>query len=273
MDPDATRKLAADRPLWEAIDACRPGSDDVHSPELAGLAERLLVDPQLAAAFARVQRFDTFVAEALDDVPVPEGIERRLLAALSAAREGAAVSAAPTEEANPVEAPFSTVPLARRRFSARWVSSLAAVAAVLLVGAFLAWPSSRLTADSLPLAAQQWFLAFDPATARWQDPSPQGYPFPARELAVPAPRWAAVRTAEGYHLAAYDVSLPSAPAVLFVLRGGPGGLPERPPRSPQLSTGAQSVAVWQTGGVTYALVVQGGPAVYQRLLPPPLPTA
>jgi hypothetical protein len=279
MSQDAPRQPAAERALWEAIDACRPGSDDIHLPELAGLAERLLVDPRLAEAFERVQRFDTRLAEALDDVPEPEGLQARLLAALAAARgdeRGAAgapsvVQPAAAREESAAPKNVSTLPLPGRR--SHWAWTVAAVAAGLLVGAWLAWPTSRLTAQTLPLAAQQWFLAFDLTSAPWQDGAAQGYPFPARELAAPAARWAAVRTAEGYHLAAYDVSLPSAPAVLFVLRGGPRGLPTRPPAAPQLATGAQSVAVWQAGGATYALVVQGGPAIYRRLLPAPLPTA
>lgn len=273
--------------LWHAIDACRPGSDDEQSPELAPLAERLAADADLSRAFAGAQRFDMLVAEALDDLPLPTGFEQRLLAALTSAQtapgdHGAADEAASVAAASPEPsiAPAAasvqpaTLAFARARSRRRWLVSVAAVAAAVAVGAWLAWPRAELTADSLPIAAQQWFLEFDSSAAAWHNQTvPAGYTFPVRDLGARRPRWAAVSTADGFHLAAYDVSLPSVTAYLFVLEGGPAGLPSQPPTAPQRSTGAQTVAVWQAGGLTYALVVQGDAAAYRRFLLPPPETA
>ncbi len=273
--------------LWQAIDACRPGSDDERCSELAPLADRLAADAELAQAFAGAQRFDMLVAETLDDLPLPAGFEQRLLALLASAQtapvergttDEAAVAAARSPEPSVTPAQdseeFATWPSARARSRRRWLAGVAAVAAAVVVGAWLAWPRAELTADSLPIAAQQWFLEFDSSAAAWHNQTvPAGYTFPVRDLGARRPRWAAVNTADGYQLAAYDLSLPTVTAYLFVLDGGPAGLPSQPPTSPQRSTGAQSVAVWQAGGLTYALVVQGDAAAYRRFLLPPPETA
>jgi hypothetical protein len=250
---------------------------------MAPLAQRLLADPQLAEAFAGAQRFDMLVAEALDDVPIPLGFEQRLLSALMAGMQAAPVAQAALEEPAqlPAESPTTetahsprVVPFPASRTHRRWLVGVAAAAAALLVGAWLAWPRSQLTADSLPVAAQQWFLDFDLAAAAWESTTvPAGYTFPVHDLGARKPRWAAVQTSDGYHLAAYDLSLPGVTAVLFVLDGGPSGLPSQPPTTPQRSTGAESVAVWKAGGLTYALVVRGDARAYQRFLPLPPETA
>jgi len=260
--------------LWQAIDACRPGSDDECAPEMAELAAELQRNPLLAQAFASAQRFDMQVAEALDDVPLPEGFEQRLLAALSLNAAHTTLAVEPAAHASPVAEPVASVPFASRSSQRRWTGVALAAAAAVVIGAWLAWPRTQLTAESLPVAAQQWFLDFEPATASWQSTAiTNGYTFPVNDLGARRPRWTAVRTADGYYLAAYDLSTPTVRAYLFVLDGGPEGLPSQPPAAPQRSTGQQTVAVWQAGGLTYALVVEGDSSAYQRFLLPPPQTA
>jgi hypothetical protein len=70
--------------ILEALDACRAGHDDLHDADLAALAARLAEDADLRDRLARVQRLDVRLAEAIDDVPVPEGLAERLLVALAA---------------------------------------------------------------------------------------------------------------------------------------------------------------------------------------------
>src|SRR5690349_13499570 len=69
--------------LREQIDACRPGSRDLAAPELAELSRALELDADVAAEFARSQTFDGAVTRALVDVPVPERLVDRLLAAVA----------------------------------------------------------------------------------------------------------------------------------------------------------------------------------------------
>ena len=68
--------------IREAMEACRPGSDDLEDPALVFLAEQLAADPKLGHVFERLQRLDGTVAEAFGDVPVPDGLADRITARL-----------------------------------------------------------------------------------------------------------------------------------------------------------------------------------------------
>ena len=77
--------MANERGIVEAIDACRPGSNDLDAPEMNDLARRLKEDRRIAAAFESLQRWDVRVGNAVGDVPVPEGLQARILARLMSA--------------------------------------------------------------------------------------------------------------------------------------------------------------------------------------------
>ena len=79
------------RTALERLDAVRPGSDDLSETEMAGLEEALAEDAELRTEFDRRREWDRGIAEALRDVPVPEGLKGRLLTRL-AASDGAAVA-------------------------------------------------------------------------------------------------------------------------------------------------------------------------------------
>lgn len=68
-----------------AIDACRPASDDLSLVELHELAAELATNPRLAQMHDRIQSLDAAIARAVVDVPVPEGLQARLMASLAAA--------------------------------------------------------------------------------------------------------------------------------------------------------------------------------------------
>ena len=72
--------------ILEAIEACRPGSNDLSDPGLAFLATELAARAELDDAYERLQRLDAMLAVAFKDVPVPEGLGQRILARLAAAR-------------------------------------------------------------------------------------------------------------------------------------------------------------------------------------------
>jgi|GEM_PF-1887169 len=74
--------------IYEAMEACRPGSRDLSDPELGFLAQALAEDPALAARYRWVQAVDQQVAAAFADVPVPEGLEVRLMEHLQTALGG-----------------------------------------------------------------------------------------------------------------------------------------------------------------------------------------
>ena len=75
-----------DERILEAIEACRPGSDDVADPALAYLAAAMAADPELENLYARLQQVDGMLTADFRRVPVPEGLDHRLLERLAAAR-------------------------------------------------------------------------------------------------------------------------------------------------------------------------------------------
>ena len=50
--------------LWEAMESCRGGIDDLSDPEFAELAEQLAEDPQLRVHFQRLQEADGAIGSA-----------------------------------------------------------------------------------------------------------------------------------------------------------------------------------------------------------------
>jgi hypothetical protein len=137
--------------MLEAMECCRPGSDDLADRGLAGLAAAMAVDPELADRFRRQQRADEAVRAAICDVPVPEGLARRLLERLGTAPAAASSIARGVEDIAPAgEAGASC--RGRRRFSRRWLLAGAAAlgaAAAVLAAVCMRMPSGK---DYSPLA-------------------------------------------------------------------------------------------------------------------------
>lgn len=79
LDPD----------LIEQIDACRTGSDDIEQREFVGLAKALASDAELRTTYDAVQRLDTRIVTALDDLAVPGDLKSRILARLAATSSAA----------------------------------------------------------------------------------------------------------------------------------------------------------------------------------------
>ena len=74
--------MMTDQEIQQAIDACRPGSDDLQRPEMAALAEAIRCDPDVRRRYDCSQQFDASVRGVFRDVPVPAGLADRLLAAV-----------------------------------------------------------------------------------------------------------------------------------------------------------------------------------------------
>lgn len=130
------------RLLQERLDAVRPGSDDLSLPEMSQVRQALKEHPELALEVARRQRFDARVRGAMFDVPVPEGLEQRILSVL-------AQEWSQTSEKLPRPA-TSSVPVTRRQALA-WGGALAA--SVLAAGVY--WSTNSQTPETIPLADLQ----------------------------------------------------------------------------------------------------------------------
>ncbi|MBX3411916.1 MAG: hypothetical protein KF708_04300 [Pirellulales bacterium] len=279
MRPDDAARPHDER-RFEAIDACRPGSQDHDLPETRFLTELFERDHAHRVMFERVQQFDQSIQAALERGPVPGGLEQRLLAALAAAREasvdpvqGAIDSPAPTAENT---AAPGTVGEPRRRTSRRvWMASAAATAAALLV-AYWFWPANEYTHEGV-LAFGQAFFTADQGRGSGISPAakkpPTGYRLSRFVNPHAGQQWRYVKGFLGRNGVAYDLELGGVTATLYVVKvaGTPKsprilpGAGQSPLRQPA-SSGQRPTDAWLENGYLYVLVVEGSEADYQQFI-------
>lgn len=285
-----------DERLLEAIDVCRPGSDDHQLPETAFLGKLLDREPARQRLFERVQRLDATIEQAIDRVPVPAGLEDRLLAALAAARETAlAESGKLVAESQFVDAPGTEIdsaasspqeayapsvrPPLRRRTSRRvWLVSGLATAAALLVGYWF-WPANEYTHEAVMAFGQDYFST-DMAQAAWGTGTPlatkqppAGYRLSRFVNARANPQWRSIKSFLGRNGIAYDLQLGDTRATLYVVKvaGTPKaphilpGASQAPLRHPA-SSGVRPTDAWTESGFLYVLVVDGNEQDYQQFI-------
>ena len=254
----------------EQIDACRPGSDDLTLPALAGLAEAVDRDRGVADELARSQRFDRAVSAAMHDVPLPIGLLERLEARLAAGESlettddeaparltGEAVSRAIlTESASP------TAAAAPRRINRRGLwAAVASIAAIVLiiVASQLSRPPRQVANHELAVMASDWLNQKLPESA-WQPISsepPYSVPAGVRSAA----RWQKFSTSQGQKGIVIELrgSRPGGqrPARLFIIASRDKySVPTIPYTRLTNTTGQVAVAAWHTANLLYVVVVE-----------------
>ena len=271
-----------DRELLRQIDCRRADGRDADQPELAHLTPRAADDPctadgaRVAELLARGAAFDRRVMAALEDAPLPAGLEGRLLAALAAAEiheelDSAAVVAVPADfaPASPALMSPAVAPLPRRCLTRRrWAYACGGIAAAAIVG-LGAWALTPPTYTEEEV--RERVLAFylqDMAAA----PSAKAVPsLPFSQQIAVAPRVA--RRVDGFlgqTAVAFDLRTRSgARATLYVAPVSVAGLPVVPPPRLGPVTGRQAVVAWQEGELLYVLVVEGGEREYPQFIHTP----
>ncbi|HUT13882.1 MAG TPA: hypothetical protein VMY42_25560 [Thermoguttaceae bacterium] len=262
-----------DERILEAIEACRPGSDDMADGELAFLAAELEAHPELADLYDRLQRTDEVVAAAFREVPVPEGLEQRLLDHLAAARAADTLAAdsrkatAALAEDRPVVAAVRP-----RRFSRRWLiagGTLTTTAAAVLV-AVVVWMLNHgpqpYTKQMVLEDAQRFFIdesrELGPIRTYPNEPPPADYRIRPEQLGQML-QWRPITGFLDCDGVAYDV--PGGQATIYVVRRTiDDRLPVQPPPSADPTTGGVSASVWQQGELLCVLVVDGDSDAYRR---------
>ena len=249
--------MAIDRRTLEGIESCRPGSDDLQSPELADVARAVRDDPQAQSTYARVQKSDAAIRAAMEQVPVPVGLAARIVTALAAdalatssASNGAQTSRVPSgtilagavSAAQQVEHAedqvVATSRPSRRAWSRRdWLAIGAAMAATVVVAVGV--QKYLDTGDDAPLdaLADRWLSELGPT---WHDMQqmPKGFVVPAA-ITAEATGWQAIGRTKGvaYRL----VHATAGTAQLFVVRMATNGLPvRRRPRRSRIPADARS---------------------------------
>jgi len=258
-----------DERIIEAIEACRPGRDDVGDPALADLAAELAVNPDLAQHYERLQQLDANLGSAFQNVPVPDGLDQRLLARLQQAQaENVPLQA---EEGERIGSDMATVMrpnrLSRRRILA--VGGFAAAAVLVIAATVHIYNSRPYTRDGVLEDSVAFFEVESPNPGELVDrtPPPEGYPFSRSVGRVPQMQWRSIGKFLGRTGVAYDLPVCDR-ATLYVVRQKVPGLAANPPLRPQKDTGGFSAATWQEGELLYVLVLHGNNsrAVYRGLV-------
>ena len=276
-----SEKPIQDPRFLEAMEACRPESDDLKDPALAFLADRLAADSQLKDVFQRLQCLDAKFAEAFRDVPVPDGLADRITARLAADRgPGGALPEEHQTGETGVPGPIAQVLKPRKRLSRRRL--LAATAGVAVAASVVVALVVGNGGQPVRQPEEVWQGARDFFERDWEEPSelvatsqpPAAYPAGA-DFGIsnfPQIRWRQIRGFLGECKGvAYDMEPPGSPrATLYVVKCKVPGLSfSAPPFAPSSTTGGRSIGAWQTGGLLYVLVVEGGDRTYRGFLPNP----
>ena len=258
----------------EALEVCRPGSNDLAEPGLAFLAAEMAGNRALRERHDRLQRLDAKVSDAFGDVPIPDGLAGRIMEQLEAARYEPA--AADQESSLPQAPPASAVAEVakpRARISRRWLlagaGSLVAAAAVLV--AVIANIQPPVHDESVILDLAMDYFGGD-GIRRVQGelvadmPPPDDYPISPGVLQSGETRWRRISDFLDCRGVAYDLApRGGARATLYVVKYPAAGLPAVAPLRP-FTTRNRSTAAWKKGSLLYVLVVEGGPKRYRSFL-------
>jgi hypothetical protein len=133
------------------LDASRPERRDWHDPELRAAADHAQGCVECTKALAARDTFDSRLAVAMGDVPVPEGLQQRLLDSLAA------------ESRTLATLPAAASPPGRRTSIGRWLTTAAAVAGIAVGGWWLfSGPSQWTFAEATALLNEQFPVAEGP---------------------------------------------------------------------------------------------------------------
>lgn len=244
----------SDVELLEAMEACRPGSDDLAEADMALLAAAMAGRRDLEDRFARLQKADVAIAGAIQDVAVPGDLGSRLFSQIP-----------PNVRVNAVG----------RRRALAW--SLCGIAALLLVGvaSWALWPSQSVS-DYTPMAVLEEAIGFFERTAPGsgtelsQTAPPEAFAFSRFVRPGRSVLWHSIDGMLNEKGVAYEwAGASGSRAVLYVFQVTVAGVAGEPPQRPMHGTGNCAASVWHEGGLLYVLVVRGGqPAYLENLIQP-----
>jgi hypothetical protein len=267
-----------DREIKRAIEACRPGSDDVSLPELSQLAEAIENDPAARDLFDRSQRCDAAIGAAFRDVAVPDGLADRLLSVVGQRDSESTTAATSATESIPrkqdhAQPELTAAPPRSRRHWLRVSVGVAAALALSLVAALVIvqWEADEpVLGDGL----RQEFLTWEAQITRegWQrdftEPRLAERPLDPTIKSGPR-RWCQIETRYDRSTIVYDLAPPGERyAYLFCMRikAASSKLPQAPPPKPYAPTGRTCLGAWRRGDMVYVLVVDGDKARYMHFL-------
>lgn len=269
----------------ELLDACRAHSDDLQLPELNALAAAIQSDPELELRLKKGHQIDDLIGGSLREVPIPDGLESRLIATLASGEPRTEMLDPELDEeldavaGTPVTSiPATSVPLAASTpRSRRWrtwslVSVAAAVTLIAVCWSVLSKKPTLATPTDVALHTGEWLSQL--ADDQWSTKaSPGSHPMPG-QLAVNGFPWQMVpKTGSSFSVLCYDVSSTNSKKQYFFVCSTSHSvmLPKSPPRNPIAITFKS--AQWSVGGWTsaepgfvYALAIEGDEKQYRYFI-------
>jgi len=264
-----------DPEIKQAIDVCRPDTDDPRLPEISTLDDVLQHDEAARRLYEKTQQSDTAIAAVFRDVPVPDGLSDRLLAAVGEqASLACGVSICNVEDlsdtADDAQATARSIRpprLTRWQFVAIGLSTVAASVAFCLV-VIRQHNQDLIPNDRFSAEVAGWIEELD--GSNWNEDLThlglQGYPLDTSIRQAPN-QWCRIKTPYDSQAVVYDLAGPGRGfALAFCIRPGvsQSSLSTVPTTIP--TTGGKVVAVWQRGEVVYVLAVQGDRRRYRRFV-------
>ena len=255
MTPE--KHISAD--VFTAIEACRPDSDDSALAEVAAVLDR---EPRERVAELRksIERVDRAIMAATQHLPVPDGLEDRILANLHAATDPDRVEVASQTQIVP------TVVASHRR---RWLTAgtCLALAAGLLVSVGFWFSRSSLDSEQLLAEARQIYNN-DDHQAEFATGAP-----PIVVTGLSANAVIGWRNAEVVNRKAVVLELVRrrvrGTVYVLALRSLWGPKLENLPATPApQSTGGTTIAVWADDSNAYVMVVKGNDRDFWSLFSP-----
>lgn len=272
--------------IRELMDSCPPQGDGLGQPEMRPLVDLIAADAGVARQLDRSRRLDVGISRAVQDVPIPAGLEQRLLAALgehpgvspqepskplgdaSGSASGLDLESRPSAAAADLDlvTPGGKPALGSWRLWATLATCAAALALIpLLVNR---QPVGEVGYEELVSSALNWELsdeAWLSDHAIWTR-----YPLPKQMTVMRLDGRQEVQLSQ-FKLTAYcyAVALQSGSARIFVFDKPLGfTLPTAPPVQPMFTQG-RCVAAWTSDGLVYVLVLDGGENDYKRAIQNP----
>jgi hypothetical protein len=194
--PMAQRPSRRER-ICDALESCRPASDDLFSPELADVAKFIESNPRWEEIYERIQNIDMKISAAFHDVEIPADLEPNLLTSLANAanrREGeAAAEPTASQESHSLRSSLSQK---RTAVSRRWffaASGILTAAAALFFVIFYGlnnvgdYSKQRVLTDALGFFAAD--IPVGQGRLLKDTPAPKKYPFSKAVGAFRGIRW------------------------------------------------------------------------------------
>lgn len=246
--------------LRNLMECYRPDHSRTGETEFAALHQAMADNAELQQELEAVRAWDRSISRAMPEVPVPSGLEDRLLQAVEAAEE----------EAAPRRTLEASSPRVRRWWN-RWPSWVAAgvvsAAALVMILVQVTRPRDTLSPAQVARATRDWVVQLDEEAWRQGPPPGHEYRHPALDFHLEG--WQHVEAMGDPEAVAYLASVPPAwsRAVLFVVETHQGQLlPSQPPTVPDSTTGNLCIGVWKSDDRLFALAVNGTQRTYRRVL-------